>query len=479
MKTCVRLDTEPSGPCPVLIGGEHAADPNAIFIGAFTQLDNASINVQTVLAIYEMAVRDFNEFKDSGGLRDVSNGPSPLVVVVCNNSKARAPEALKHLIGEVQVPAVLAAMDQDQLLTAFDAYRYTFFVSPLNASKDLAKVSNGRLWTMLGQTSDYADIYAALMPYAEGYARADLAVAKEERDIRVVAVVDPGNAFGAELAGAVLPQLTFNGLNAKDQPANYLQLEVMGDGSNLDDVVAKAYALGPDIVLSFAGGVFTSASGKGGVMPRLNRQGWSYQRPIYILSPANAQAGNDVTVELDWLWNEVDHRDNASRVLGIGAASPPVEQIQAYSDFASNLARAFPGANPDFGNYYDAFYFLADAIYASPRQAFYDGTISATSDLFAAMRRLTDLDRQAFDIGPNAISNVFDALDAHSSIQLVGTLGAPGFDRTTGMRRESGSVFCFDSLAHRIHPDVIRYDRESKRLTFAPAPPCLTTFLSP
>ncbi len=152
--------------------------------------------------------------------------------------------------------------------------------------------------------------------------------------------------------------------------------------------------------------------------------------------------GAAITAELKQLAS-FDHGDHAGRVLGVGAAAPTVSD--AFNDFRTHLALKYPAARTDFGNYYDAFYFLVDAIYASPRAAFLDGTISA-ADLARGMRRLTNLAKTKIDIGPNGISDVFSLLDnADSEIQLYGTMGAPDFDRNSGMRRESGSIYCFDS----------------------------------
>jgi hypothetical protein len=475
---CVRLDTRDpatgtTGPCPTLLNAQGARDPNAIFIGAFAPLDQSSIEAQTISAIYAMAASEFN---DMGGLRGVAGGPpSPLVVIVCNNSEASTPGALQHLIEDVRVPAVLAAMDQNQLLAGFNKYPQTFFVSAFSGSKELANVSRGRAWTMLGQPSDYAEIYAALLPHAEALVHAGLIRAGKDRDLRVAAVVETSNAFGVELANAVLPQLTFNGLKAVDQPSNYLGREVVSDGSNVQQVVKDLYdQLPPDIVLSFASDVFTANSG---VMSRLNQLGWSEHRPLYILSPENAEAGADVTAELFRL-RSVDYKDDVGRVLGVAPAGLLPGMTDAFNNFWMHLLLKYPEARTDFGNYYDAFYFLVDALYASPRVAFREGTINA-SDLATGMRRLTNLGKTKFNVGPNDISDVFSVLDAKNFlIQLDGTMGAPDFDRDTGMRRESGSIYCFDSTRLKIQKDVISYRRDTMQLDQVEHPLCLINFLN-
>jgi hypothetical protein len=469
---CVRLDTGSTGPCSKVLGGEFAHDPNAIFFGAFAPLDEDNIEAKTISAIYEMAAGEFNAL---GGLRGVSGGPpSPLVVIVCNNSHASTPGALHHLIDVVQVPAVLAAMDPNQLLAGFNDYRDTFFVSAFSGSEELANVSHGRAWTMLGQPADYADIYAALMPHVEAMVHSELIRAGKDREIRVAAVTEAGNAFEQELANAVLPRLTFNRLKAAEQPSNYLGRELTSNSSNLNQVVKDIHGLRPDIVLSFASGAFTA---KEGVMTRLDLESWSDKRPVYILSPENAEADAEVAAELFRLRN-VDHQEHAGRVLGVGPAGLPSGMTDALNIFALNLSRKYPGTKPDFNNYYDAFYFLVDAIYASPRASFRDGTINA-SDLARGMRRLTNLGKMKINVGPTGISDVFSTLNNdESEIQLYGTMGAPDFNRDTGMRRESGSLYCFDSTRLEIQKDVISYNRDSDQLEQASHPLCLVNFLA-
>ena len=469
---CASLITDTTGPCPKLIGGEFASDPNAIFFGAFAPLDQDSVEAQTISAIYEMAAEEFNAL---GGLRGASGGrPSPLVVTVCNNSEASTPQALSHLINDVQVPALLAAMDANQLLAGFNAYPDTFFVSAFNGSRELADVSGGRLWTMLGRPADYADIYAALMPHVEESVHADLIQNGNDRKLRVATVIEVESAFELELSRAVLSRITVNGSSLADQPSNYLGTQVATDGSNVVQVVQSLYEFSPDIVFSFAGNLFTAGHG---VMNRLDQEYWPDQRPFYVLSPENAQAGADVSAELTRL-RKAD-KDNVHRVLGVASAGLPPGMTDALNAFKLNLLAKYPDARTDFGNYYDAFYYLVDAMYASPRQAFRDGTLSA-GDLARGMRRLTNLSKAKIDVGPNGISDIFSTLNSSDSeTQLYGTMGAPDFDRTTGMRRESGSVFCFDSPRLNIQNDVIAYHRDTDRLQQVEHPPCLVGFLSP
>ena len=400
------------------------------------------------------------------------------MVIVCDNDATSTAQALHHLIDVVKVPAVLAAMDPNQLLAGFNQNQHTFFISAAHASQELANVSNGRAWTMLGQPSDFVAIYEALMPHAEALVRADLPPAEAGRDIRVAAVTEDGNSDQEELFNAVLPRLSFNGKTAAEQMGtNFLVGQLSRDSSNVDAVVATLYSglQRPDIVFSFASGVFTA---RNGVMHGLNTKYWPNQRPVYILSPENAVAGSSVTAELNAMWQSVDHKDNAARVLGVDLAGVTTDTAATFNSFAVRLHSQASFLDADFSNYYDAFYFLAFAAYASPRQAFFSGLIGP-ADFEHGMLRLTNLGQTRYDVGPVDISNVFTALsNPNSMLELGGTMGRPDFDRASGMRRDPGSIYCFDSTTFEIQKDVIRYDRETQKFKQVDHPLCLVNFLA-
>jgi hypothetical protein len=159
-------------------------------------------------------------------------------------------------------------------------------------------------------------------------------------------------------------------------------------------------------------------------------------------------------------------------------AAPPLDEIDALSKFTQKFSLTYPGLKTSFNNYYDAFYFLAYAAYAGPRQAFFNGLITA-SDFETAIFRLTDLAAAKVNVGPDEMSTGFKELnEAFSTIQLYGTMGPPDFDRSVGMRRESGSIYCFDSQTLKMQRDTIRYNRQTKELTQMQSPVCLRSFLT-
>jgi hypothetical protein len=290
-------------------------------------------------------------------------------------------------------------------------------------------------------------------------------------------VIEDDNAFQQQLSDAVLAKLVFNDQNLlqarQAMPTTFMSYTITGTGSNTGELVTALYAFQPDVVFSFAGDTFTHSEG---VMTNLNGKYWANERPFYILSPENQAASSDVRDELEEL-KTLDHKDRSGRILGVGAAQIAAEGRAALQHLILSLTPALPDARTDFGNYYDAFYFLTYAMYASgPRAALLEGTVHATN-LANGMRRLTDLGQPPVQI--DSITGVFNRLDASLNIQLVGTLGAPDFNSTTGMRRESGSVFCFNSVRSEQQNDVIRFDRATNKLIQESPARCLLNFLGP
>ena len=77
-----------------------------------------------------------------------------------------------------------------------------------------------------------------------------------------------------------------------------------------------------------------------------------------------------------------------------------------------------------------------------------------------------------------AISDVFAALDDADGIELVGTLGPPDFDPTTGTKYAVGSVFCFEEASRMaaLRVDVLRYDRDLGNFGADDVFPCYSGF---
>jgi hypothetical protein len=184
------------------------------------------------------------------------------------------------------------------------------------------------------------------------------------------------------------------------------------------------------------------------------------ERPVYLLSPLN-HGSLEVDDIVSAIRGQISAGIDASanrRFLGVGPAFPQDPSLR--DDYFVRLRSRFERARGETDQFYDAFYFLAYALYGSGLGSL--STLTGT-DVARGMRRLVS-GSTSFGVGPTSMTDVYATLNVKgSTFKLEGTLGPPDFDVSTGMRIESGSVFCYDSTA-RLHNDALRFDRSSAAL---------------
>jgi hypothetical protein len=458
---CVALKTEE---CPLAYG--EAANPNAIFIGAFATLDPARLEDNSIVWAHRLALEEISKL-NVGGLPSGPDGGTrrPLVMVVCNNDAKTVSKGLAHLADDIRVPAVLATLMPEDLQTGFEAHRArkVFYLSPVGVTSAFANQPNDHLiWHMLGQPADLAPAYRELLTLAEKYSRTQRGIGS--RPVRV-ALVTSTDAFDADLSNFVIPALTFNGKSTaeNDTARNYQGFTIDPAGpTTLGALGVDVVNFRPDIVISTAGAPFTQT---GGIFQTIETY-WQdthtadagrVGRPFYILSPINA---GDLTGVQKVIQGFIDSKADLlayERIVGVSAAGAEDKTLQ--NAYATRLRTRFTNAYPDSGNYYDAFYFLAYAMY---------GAASLTGpDIASGMQRLIG-GGPAYGVGPDDIHHVFEALAvANQSIELDGTIGPPNFDPNTGSREDDGSVFCFGYTQSilSLRSEVLRYHHDTGMLT--------------
>jgi hypothetical protein len=245
----------------------------------------------------------------------------------------------------------------------------------------------------------------------------------------------------------------------------------------LTEVADGILSFGPDIVISTAGEAVTENDG---IIERLESRwggaaGPGKERPYYILSPFNA---GDTGIVQSFILSAITEPnafdpDAAGRFLGLSAASAEDQTLQ--NEFGAKLREAHPnqGAIDDTGNYYDAVYFLAYALYGSENPRSPTGPEAARG-----LGRL--ISGAPLNATPDQIDDVFERLsEPGATLSLYGTLGAPDFDPETGVRRATPSVFCFEAVGNVILPriDVLRY--QGGEFVGETPYPCLENFLGP
>jgi hypothetical protein len=472
---CVALKT---GICPLVYDAEAAGHENPIYVGAFAALPPAE--PETSYAVYPFRLALGEVSGDAQGGLVMPNGERrPIVLIVCNNcasepeSSDSCPpsvidEAMTHLVDDVGVQAVLATLLPGDLRRVFEDYedRDLFFLSPAGATSSVTTLDDeDRVWTMLGQPRDLATVYRDLVAQTiEPYLRDVRGIGA--RAIRV-ALLRGSDAFGLELSSLVASELEWNGKSASENGTDYVGFTF--DTLSPAEVAESLLEFVPDLVISTAGDEVTRA--ETGVISLLERQ-WSAfvaepgaPLPFYVLSPFNAGSLNPVVRLLEDEMLGAD-AEPTHRFVGITAAG--AEDPGLNNQFALNLRDAFPSANSDTGNFYDAFYFLSYAIYAARRDA------PGGKDIARGMRRL--LEGPAYEVGLADIAPAMEVLeDETATIELNGTLGPPVFDKS-GTHVDPGAVYCFlaSGSGVSVYPDALRYDRPSA--TFKGTFPCFDDF---
>lgn len=454
-KTCQMLKTSE---CPVVEG--NYADPNALFFGSFANLSTLTPKNNDILRAQLLALDDFSG-QSEGGLPDAAGGPRrPLVLVVCDNSQKAAAEGLRHLVEDLEVPAVLATLKPGDLRAGFDKYktREVLFLSPVTLTKTLVdEPDQDLIWNLLGQPADFDPAYRALLHHMETHVRTSVLGTPQQPyapDIRV-ALVTTGDAFDSDLENLIAPNLTYNNKTiVQNGEASYLGIQVSED-ADLQELATQIVLFQPHIVVSMASGVMTSM---GGLINKIEDD-WELAPnfgplPRYLLSPYNSGDLGYVLKRLEENYQVLEEDDPQDRFVGISIASAADTSLQ--NAYAVRLGNKFPNAYSDTANYYDAFYFLSYATYAADPAAPLTG-----SSIARGMRRL--LSGDSFDPVPTQMSDVFAALaDPETTIRLESTLGPPGFNEATGSRSVQASLLCFNRVASNfvLERDVRRYDAD-------------------
>jgi hypothetical protein len=482
--TCVALQ---SNECLDVYG--PYADPNALYVGAFAVVDPDNPGASDTALAMKLAVDELN---DAGGLPGGPDGKGrPLVLNVCTNDESAAPNAIslgmKHLAEDVQVPALIAMLQPDDLTSALqqELDKALFFLNPVATVRSLTDKGTVRgggakgdvlLWTLLGQPSDYAPAYGLLLRDLEKQVRSERGLMESEQ--LKVALVNTTDKFSSELRFYLFQSLVFNGQSAANEQSidNYREYSLDPAGVLSEETLDDLASFAPDIVISAAGDVMTAPDG---VIPRLEGGAtWtsSKPRPYYLLSPYNGttDAKNSLQMVVSNAVNDSSNPepDAARRYLGVNAAPPLDRSLE--NAFETRYNAAFPaqkGNGPNVDNYYDAVYYLAYAMYA--------GDSLTGPGIAHGMKRL--IAGASFDDGPadDAIGKIFSALDANDSISLDTTLGpSDAFDPVTGVRPVTPGVFCFTFNASlTLRPNALRYDPANEE--FTGTYPCLDNFPPP
>jgi hypothetical protein len=443
--SCVSLTLEEH--CPFVIAGTDAAPTDyltrsgkPIIFGAYVPIDVAMPESHPYTLNYRFAL---NEFMD-GTLGGVGTPARPFVMVLCQSTNANLKRSVSHLVDTLEVPAILATLASKDLKTVFDDVstrdRKVFLLGPFEADSALAAADDGgRMWHMLGPTTDLIPTYVPLLSQVEKYMRNVIrgSTASPYTANFKVAVVHTDLTYSSDMANALPSEVTVNGatLNSKDNKENYQRFEVKVDGvanpaTGVTTAALKTF--NPDIVISLGGTEFIDP-----ILKDFQTGRSSANTPFYVLSPRNAF---DQTLTNGMYFQTANYLDQL--MAGVNYAS--VEDSSLYDSYLEAIQTAYPGQEglESRENLYDAAYFMMYALAA----ANFTGKDFDGDDVVNGMKAIVDPDGAPATVGPGKNSMMFQqvllALKLGGKVALTGTLGPPDFNPLTGARKSPGSVWC-------------------------------------
>jgi hypothetical protein len=441
--TCLQLT---SVDCPVVIGDFTGTKAPPTFIGAFLVIPPTAPLSHPTYLNYNLALTEFA--KNTSGIVPAGVSDYRMPVAVGCSVEGDIDQAMMHLISDVHVPSIVAALPPAALSHVFTTYAAQdkndlFVINALAADSTLTALpTQGLLWHMLGQPSDNATAYAAFLPLVEAYIRKTAPWNLGNTAPLRVATVTANATATNNLAKAVGDVLTWNGgLNVTQNGANgnYLSVNISDstlNGTALTDTAfntsiqaaeQQLVMFQPHVVVSFASEELSK------VIQNLEID-WP-GLPFYLLGPYN-QGSQLLQTTVKGLQDPYANK----RFAGIGVASTTDVQVlntyeAAFLGLYGNSASGALGAE----NEYDAMYFAVYSLVAAGRIP------NVTGDAISlGMQKLISLTSPSYTVGPADMGNIQQALGTRGNIDLIGTLGPPDFDRQTGARIGQGDVYCID-----------------------------------
>ncbi len=443
--TCVSLT---SMECPFVIGDLTNVNAPPVFIGAFATIPASGPMAHPSFLNYELAL---DELANNGDGISIGSGLRTPVAVVCSD-ESDPNVVMPHLINDVHIAVLVAALNTTTLLTAFSNVNDTdasaptvLFINPFGSDDLFAPIqTQGLLWSLLGQPADVTQAYQAFFPWVEAYVRRTQNLTAADGgappSLRI-ATVTSNSADTQQLSLAVQKALDWNalGTNYIDVKLQYSSLNAgytLSEGTTEATAAAQALAdFRPNIVVSFGSEEFVST------VEVLDGFDWSTStmgpKPFYVVGPYN-EGSPTLTA---WIGSDDSKR---VRLAGINFASAPATDpvLSTYTnDFVMTFPQA-PASATAYNNYYDAMYFAVYSLAGAANVVPLTGTAAAGGmiDLTYASPPGASVDMGAASIA--TVESTLTLPGTLSKISLNGTLGPPDFNQKTGDRVGQGDVYC-------------------------------------
>jgi branched-chain amino acid transport system substrate-binding protein len=350
-----------SADCQLITGDALAED--SILIGSQLVNDDVYQQQSAVLAIEEI-----NSAFGGGGIPRASKlgPPRPLAMLSCTESTLDPVPAARHLIEDLQVPAMLGPnLDQDAInvTTQVAAAGNTVMMSPSSLIDSLGDLpDNNMTWRDTPSGGQISPLFFT------AYVELEAALRQGNPNLRL-GIVYRDDAFGQNAIAQISKRAPFNGKPLSDQTnASVVRISKYppGAGSALATLVGEYQADPPDFVMVFGG----AESITGFVKPleiglgRTAGPGIATGKPAYLLfETAKVTALLDL---LDRAKTPEAPPDLRSRIRGVGL-TPTSSSQSVYDEFGVAFTARY-GGNPNgsgMGQAYDAIYAFAFALSAT------------------------------------------------------------------------------------------------------------------
>ncbi|MEO7329182.1 MAG: ABC transporter substrate-binding protein [Minicystis sp.] len=397
-------------------------DDNALVIGSInpTVGDFADYGIVVEDAI-KLAIDDFAN--TNGIPLATGTGTRPIVLVGCNDGpqEDRAVDAAKHLVNDLQVPAIIgypgSGSTIDVATEVTNAAGVLLFSSAATSDGITKLADNDLVWRTSPPDSFQATALGLYYPTVES--RAKKLFQDITGDVKV-AIVYTSDSYGSGLADALQTKLTFNGKSALSQiNTNFKRFDYGPPEAPDLATVAKVTAFAPHIIFIFG---FTEA-----IDPMLTsiEQAWvapaDKHRPMWVFS--------DGALSATLLTMAITTEELRVRVSG----SVPGVLTETYPPYASFLAQwsASPYSTGEANQLgtagaYDILYMLAYSAVAVGAKP-----LTGTNMVKYGLRKMVPaMGATKVQIGPGngAINDTFTKLTSGKLIDIEGTSGPLDFD---------------------------------------------------
>jgi serine/threonine-protein kinase len=429
---CVALLSED---CDNVVGGDYR-DPNAVLVGVLANRTKGLS--RTAESAIGLALNELT--KISIGVPAPNGKRRPVSAIMCDTAKDSghdAQRATRHVIERVHVPAVISALNSEDVLsqaTRETIPNGTLLLVSQSGSASLSNLEDHDLvWRTQSNLSLQSRALARLLAEMEQRVRRDRHLRPTD-SVRAALLVLDIAAYKLSVE-EMLPTTRLNGRELAANRTDFVRVDYPQAepklAKALPELVAKVRGLDPQIVMILGLKEVTDT-----VLPELEKAltAGGKPGPTYLL--VRQQHGK----VWDGLLGGGNNEDLRQRIVGITTRG--YVELPAFKSFMLRFA-AMGGRDEATANDYDAAYSLFYAIAATRKTEPLTG-----ADLAQGMKKLIGPGR-TLTVGPMDMGAAFAALGSGESIDVEGASGSLSFDPKSGDIEGTAQVYCISRDSHK------------------------------